>query len=103
MFTASFFTELLLTLYNRLCWANRSASAAVNAKIWVDRIDVTFRDSLLWALSDASTTCNACIFNNVCHKNKLLNVFLVCKDTQLNLNFNFQLSIFNYLMYFCSS
>ena len=43
------------------------ASSAINAQFWVDRVDITFRNSFYWTFADASTACDAVVGNDVCH------------------------------------
>ena len=62
-----------------------STSTAVDTLAWVDYIDIASRDSLNWTLVDASTACNARIWNFVSH-----NIYVLKSVSQLQIYKLFQ-------------
>lgn len=56
-----------LSLVDSLSRANRCASTAVRALIWVDMIDIALRNSLARTLAGTSTASHAIFRNYVSH------------------------------------
>src|SRR5574344_1540333 len=65
---------------NSIIRANTSASTALSALIWVDRIFISFRDSSNRTLVDTCTTSYTVVINYVSHFCFLFKLLLIQRD-----------------------